>query len=65
MALQFSDGEVFATGSATYQYRPATPHETTPRLILDVMIEGIATGADHMKCYTFGKQILLTHAVWQ
>ena len=45
MALQFSDGDIFTTSSATYQYRPATAHETTPRLILDVIIEGIATEA--------------------
>ncbi len=45
MALRFLDGEVFTTSSVSYQYRPATPHETTPRLILDVVIEGIPTEA--------------------
>lgn len=45
MALRFPDGEVFTTSAATYQYRPATPHETTPRVIVDVVIDGIPTEA--------------------
>lgn len=40
-----SDGERFATGAITYQYRPATTHETTPRIILVVETDGILTEA--------------------
>ena len=45
MTLTLPDGERFATGSVTYQYRPATTHETTPRIILAVEIDGILTEA--------------------
>ena len=45
MTLTLPDGERFATGSVTYQYRPATTHETTPRIILAVEIDGIITEA--------------------
>ena len=45
MALHFPDREVFTTSSAAYQYRPATPHETTPRVVIDVVIEGFPTEA--------------------
>ena len=45
MALHFPDREVFTTNSAAYQYRPATPHETTPRVVIDVVIEGLPTEA--------------------
>ena len=41
----FTDGRRFATGATTYQYRPATAHETTPRLILAVELDGILTEA--------------------
>jgi hypothetical protein len=45
MALTFPDGERFTTGVIPYQYRPATAYETTPRLILEVEIDGIQTEA--------------------
>jgi hypothetical protein len=45
MPLTFPDGARFATGATAYRYRPATSHETTPRLILEVEIEGIRTEA--------------------
>jgi hypothetical protein len=45
MALTFPDGERFSTGATVYQYRPATAYETTPRLILEVEIDGIQTEA--------------------
>lgn len=45
MSFQFSDGEAFTTSAASYMYRPATPYETTPRVMLDVAIEGIHTEA--------------------
>ncbi len=45
MTLTLPDGERFATGSVAYQYRPATTHETTPRIILTVEIDGILTEA--------------------
>ena len=45
MTLTLPNGERFATGSVTYQYRPATTHETTPRIILAVEIDGIVTEA--------------------
>ena len=43
MTLTLTDGELFATGATAYQYRPATAHETTPRIILEVEIDGILT----------------------
>ncbi|ETX04275.1 MAG: hypothetical protein ETSY2_29790 [Candidatus Entotheonella gemina] len=45
MSLTFPNGEPFTIGEAAYQYRPATAHETHPRLILDILVEGIATRA--------------------
>ena len=45
MPLTFSDGEPFSTGLTSYQYRPATPHENTSRIILKVALEGIVTDA--------------------
>jgi hypothetical protein len=45
MALTFPNGERFATGTAPYQYRPATAYETTPRMILEVDIDGLQTEA--------------------
>ena len=45
MTLTFSTGEPFAIGVTGYDYRPATSHETTPRLVLEVEIEGILTEA--------------------
>ena len=45
MNLIFPDGEPFAVGETAYQYRPATAHETHPRVIVDLLVEGIATRA--------------------
>src|SRR5215470_13725654 len=45
MALTSPDGEPLATGATSYQYHPATPYETTPRLLLEVEIDGIQTEA--------------------
>lgn len=45
MILLFSNGDSFATGAVSYDYRPATTVETTNRLILAVEIEGIFTEA--------------------
>ena len=45
MNLMFPNGEPFAIGEASYQYRPATAHETHPRVIVDVLVEGLATRA--------------------
>ncbi len=41
--LLLPDGETFATGAIRYDYAPATPSETTNRIILLVKIEGIKT----------------------
>jgi len=43
--LLLPDGETFATGAIRYDYAPATPSETTNRIILLVKIEGIKTEA--------------------
>ena len=43
--LVFANGETFATGGIKYEYRPATPRETTNRIILEVQIEGVTTQA--------------------
>jgi len=45
MSLTFPDGGRFATGITPYQYRPATAYETTPRLLLEVEIDGIQAEA--------------------
>src|SRR4029453_993095 len=45
MTLTLPDGQPFATGATSYHYRPATAQETTPRLVLEVAIEGIVTQA--------------------
>ena len=45
MTLAFANGEPFAIGVTGYDYRPATSHETTPRLVLEVEIEGILAEA--------------------
>lgn len=39
--LLFPDGETFATGAMRYDYAPATPSETTNRIILPVKVENI------------------------
>ncbi|MBR8833211.1 MAG: hypothetical protein DSM106950_03990 [Stigonema ocellatum SAG 48.90 = DSM 106950] len=43
--LLFPDGETFATGAIRYNYSPATPSETTNRIILPVKVENIRTEA--------------------
>jgi len=43
MVLLFPNNEFFATGSLTYDYRPATTTETTNRIIFEVEIQGIKT----------------------
>lgn len=43
--LLFPDGETFATGAIRYNYSPATPGETTNRIILPVKVENIRTEA--------------------
>lgn len=43
--LLYSDGEHFATGAIRYQYAPATPSETTNRIILTVAVENVITQA--------------------
>ncbi len=54
--LAFSDGESFATGLTDYNYRPATEQELMPRIMLQVMIEGLKattvmdTAAPYMVC---------------
>jgi hypothetical protein len=45
MTLTFPTGEPFARGVTGYDYRPATSQETTPRLVLEVAIEGILAEA--------------------
>ena len=45
MTLILPDGQPFATGATAYHYRPATAQETTPRLVLEVAIDGIVTPA--------------------
>ena len=57
MTLVFSTGEPFALGVTGYDYRPATSHETTPRLVFEVAIEGILaeavvdTGGVYLLCH--------------
>jgi hypothetical protein len=45
MSLIFANGESFATGALRYSYGPATPGETTNRIIMPVEIEGVSTNA--------------------
>jgi hypothetical protein len=52
----FPDGRPFMTGAANYLYEPATSDDTTPRLLLQVLIEGklttaiLDTGAPYVIC---------------
>ena len=54
--LSFSNGELFAIGAIQYLYQPATFGETTPRILLRVIVEGIPviaivdTGAPYVLC---------------
>jgi len=56
MSLIFANGESFATGSLQYSYGPATPGETTNRIIVPVEIDGaftnavVDTGAPYVIC---------------
>ncbi|MFB2974487.1 hypothetical protein ACE1CD_36635 [Aerosakkonema sp. BLCC-F183] len=43
--LLFPDGETFARGAIRYNYAPATPSETTNRIILPVKVENVRTEA--------------------
>jgi hypothetical protein len=48
MLLQFLDGNTFAVGAIQYRYAPASPQETTNRIILPITIDvgkSIATQA--------------------
>jgi hypothetical protein len=45
MLLQFRDRQPFATGAVSYNYRPVTEHETAPRLVVEIEIEGLRTDA--------------------
>ena len=45
MTLILPDGQPFTTGATAYQYRPATAQESTPRITLEVAIEGVVTHA--------------------
>lgn len=45
MLLQFSDDRVFARGACPYEYRPATEREMSPRILIEVEIEGVRTQA--------------------
>ena len=57
MTLALPNGESFALGVIGYDYRPATSYETTPRLVLEVEIEGILaeavvdTGGVYLFCH--------------
>jgi hypothetical protein len=52
MALTFA-----VTGATSYQYRPATPQENTPRVVLEVAVAGIMaeamvdTGGVYLLCH--------------
>jgi hypothetical protein len=67
MTLAFPTGESFAIGVVGYEYRPATSHETTPRLVLEVEIEGILaeavvdTGGVYLLCHPeIARRLFLT-----
>jgi hypothetical protein len=69
MTLAFPTGEPFARGVTGYDYRPATAHETTPRLVLEVAIEGILaeavvdTGGVYLVCHPdIARRLSLTPA---
>jgi hypothetical protein len=57
MTLALPNGESFALGVTGYDYRPTTSYETTPRLVLEVEIEGILaeavvdTGGVYLFCH--------------
>lgn len=39
MLLRLPNDEVFAVGAVEYQYRPATPKESTNRIVLPIFVE--------------------------
>jgi hypothetical protein len=45
MTLTLPTGAPFAIGVTGYDYRPATSHETTPRLVVEVALERIVVEA--------------------
>ncbi len=56
MLLMFQDGRSFAQGAYNYLYRPVSSGETTPRIIIEVQIEGVQaqaivdTGGAYLVC---------------
>jgi hypothetical protein len=54
--LSFPDGELFATGSQPYVFRPATVSDSSKRIIIEVEIQGqrtlamLDTGAPYVIC---------------
>jgi hypothetical protein len=54
--LTFADDQPFATGMVRYDYRPATQHEDSLRLVLQIEIDGVRmpavvdTGAPFVVC---------------
>ena len=45
MLLFLANGEIFAKGAVGYEYTPATLTDTTNRIILEVVIQGVSTRA--------------------
>jgi hypothetical protein len=45
MSLHFLDGEIFAAGSCTYSYRPATEQDRAARIFVPIQAEEIPTEA--------------------
>jgi hypothetical protein len=43
MLLRYANGDTFATGATPYLYRPVTEKETSPRVILTVLIDSFET----------------------
>jgi len=56
MLLMFQDGRSFAQGACAYLYRPVTSGEITPRIVVEVQIEGVQaqaivdTGGAYLVC---------------
>ncbi len=54
--LMFQDGRSFAQGACNYLYRPVSAGEATPRIIIEVQIEGVQaqaivdTGGAYLVC---------------
>lgn len=69
MPLTFPAGAPFVLGVTGYDYRPATSQETTPRVVLQVAIEGIVveavvdTGGVYLFCHPLiAQRLALTPA---